>query len=247
MAHQAQALMQARWPHISRVYRYDPSEDLRPREPIFNRFPAVVLILSAVIIGTSTVLFMAQPYLEDWMLRAGAVVAGPQYEGMPRPFGPLAPYILHVLLHGNFFHLAMNMTAMIAFGPPIAMAFGRGGKGAAGFLIFFAGASIAGALAETVWAVSSGQSQMMIGASSGLSGFLPAIGWLMGGFRQAVRISIPWLIINLVIAVAGTAIIGSIFGIGIAWAAHLGGLAGGFVLFPILLRIFNPAVADRLR
>ena len=68
--------MQARWPHISRVYRYDPSEDLRPREPIFNRFPAVVLILSAVIIGTSTVLFMAQPYLEDWMLRAGAVVAG---------------------------------------------------------------------------------------------------------------------------------------------------------------------------
>lgn len=242
---QAQPLTRLALPHIWRVYRYDPSQDLRPREPVFNRFPAVVLALTAVIIGTSAVQFMAGPYLENWMFQAGAILTGTEFADVPRPFGPLAPLVLHVLLHGGIFHLAMNMTAMIAFGPPIAMAFGRGSKGAFGFLVFFAGAAIAGALFEIMWSGFSGQSQIVIGASSALSGFLPAVGWLQGGIKQAVRISVPWLIINIVIAVLGNAVMASVFGMQLAWAAHIGGLAGGFVLFPALLSLFRPDV--RLR
>ena len=233
------------WPHIGRVYRYDPSQDLRPREPIFNRFPAVVLILTAAIIGTSVIQFMADPYLENWMFEVAAILTGPEFAGYPRPVGALPSYVLHVLLHGGVFHLAMNMTAMIAFGPPIAMAFGRGGKGALGFLLFFAGAAISGALFEIAWANYSNASQVVIGASSALSGFLPAVGWLQGGLKQAVRISVPWLLINLVIAVMGNAMMGSMFGMQLAWAAHIGGTVGGFILFPLLLSVFRPDV--RLR
>lgn len=234
------------WPHIVRVQRYDPSQDMRPpREPVFNRFPLVVLVLTAAIIGTSAIQFMASDYLENWMFEAGAILTGPEFEGYPRPFGPLPPYVLHVLLHGGVFHLAMNMTAMIAFGPPIAMAFGRGGKGAVGFLLFFAGAAIAGAVFEMVWAGFSDRSQVVIGASSALSGFLPAVGWLQGGLKQAVRISVPWLLINIVIAVMGNAMMGSLFGMQLAWAAHIGGTVGGFILFPLLLSVFRPDIKLR--
>ncbi|WP_300396006.1 rhomboid family intramembrane serine protease [Henriciella sp.] len=244
---QAQPLTRLALPHICRVYRYDPSQDLRPREPVFNRFPAIVLALTAVIIGTSIIQFMADPYLENWMFAAGAILTGPEFADVTRPFGDFPPLILHVLLHGGFFHLAMNMTAMIAFGPPIAMAFGRGGKGAVGFLVFFAGAAIAGALAQIAWGEFMNRSEIVIGASSALSGFLPAVGWLQGGFKQAVRMSMPWLVINLVIAVVGNMLIAATFGMQLAWMAHIGGLAGGFVLFPLMLRFFNPALAERLR
>lgn len=230
------------------VLRYTPPPERlsRTREPLFNRFPAIVLILTTVIVGTSLVQFAAGPRLENWMFQAGALLMGPEFAGIPRPLGAFAPMVLHVLLHGGIFHLAMNMTAMVAFGPPIAMAFGRGSRGALGFLLFFAACAITGALAEYAFSAIADRNAIVIGASSALSGFLPAVGWLMGGYRQAIRISLPWLVINLVIAVVGNAIVGAVFGMGLAWAAHIGGLAGGFVLFPLLLRIFNPVVADRL-
>ena len=209
---------------------------------MFNRFPAVVLGLSALIMGVSTVQFMADDYLENWMFEVGAILTGPDFADYPRPYGSLPSLVLHVLLHGGLFHLGMNMTAMIAFGPPVAMSFGRDARAILGFLIFFAGAAIAGALAEILWATASGQSQIVIGASSALSGFLPAVGWIQGGLRQAVRMSLPWLIINIVIAVLGNAVIGSMIGMQLAWAAHIGGLVGGFVLFPLLMKIYYPGV-----
>ncbi|WP_084398104.1 rhomboid family intramembrane serine protease [Henriciella aquimarina] len=230
------------------VLRYNPPPEQfeRVREPVFNRFPAVVLFLSAVIIGASLIQFMAQsnliftPRLADWMFSVGALAGGPEYANVYRPWGDWPSLVLHVLLHGGIFHLAMNMTAMIAFGPPIAMAFGRQMSGAAGFLIFFALCAVTGGLAQLGWFELAGDSGLAIGASSALSGFLPAVGYLQGGRAQAVRISIPWLIINLVLAVSTFA-----FPLPIAWAAHLGGLAGGFVLFPLILRMFNPDLAAR--
>lgn len=210
-----------------------------PREPVFNRFPLIVLVLTGLIIGTSLVQFLAPPYLENWMLEAFALIGGPEFAGYPRPFGPFPSLVLHVLLHGGFFHLFMNMTAMVAFGPPIAMAFGRSSRGALGFLVFFTFCALTGALVQLGWTGLSGRSEVVIGASSAISGFLPAVGWLMGGWRQAVRMSVPWLIINLIIAVAGEMLVSAAFGVRLAWAAHIGGLAGGFA-FPFLLRLFNP-------
>ncbi|WP_084420058.1 rhomboid family intramembrane serine protease [Henriciella litoralis] len=214
--------------------------------------PLIVILLTVAIVAASTVQLMSENSIlfprsiSEWMFEAGAIAGGPDFQGVYRPLGWFAPLVLHVFLHGGIFHLAMNMTAMVAFGPPIAMAFGRDLKGALGFLIFFVGAAIAGALFQIGWSDLTGQSELAIGTSSALSGFLPAVGWIMGGYKQAIRMSVPWLLINIAIAVTGELLAGAV-GIRLAWAAHIGGLAGGFVLFPLLLAVFNPRVWARIR
>jgi len=214
------------------------------REPLFNRMPGVVVLMTALIVAVSSVQLLSQsgiffdPALANWMFDAGAIAGGPEFEGVYRPLGNFAPLVLHVFLHGGIFHLAMNMMALVAFGPPVAVALGIDMKGAFAFLLFFAGCAIAGALFQIGWSNFTGQSELAIGASSALSGFLPAIGWLRGGLKGAVRTSMPWVLINVAIAVVGE-FLASIIGIRLAWAAHIGGVAGGIVLFPLMLAVFN--------
>lgn len=221
---------------------YPPSHSAPRREPVFNRFPVIVLVLSAAIIGVSTLDFMGSAAMQDWLWYAGAILYDPGVHFAARPFGNIGPLFLHAFLHVNLFHLVMNMTAMIAFGPAIAMAFGRGMKGAAAFLIFFFACAVAGAVAQLGWSAFIGEQMSAVGASTALSGFFAAAGWLQGGLRGAIRLSLPWLVINLVIAVAGNALSGAMFGMQLAWAAHIGGLAGGFVLFPLMLKAVRPEV-----
>ncbi len=229
------------------VLRYTSSSDglERPREPVFNGFPAIVLILSAAIIGVSAIGFLAGDEVLNWLYYAFALIHDPQINYIGRPFGAIGPVFLHVFLHGGLFHLIMNMTVMVAFGPAIAKAMGPGMKGAVGFLLFFFLCAAAGALFQLGWSWIVSEKITAIGASSALSGFFAAGGWLMGGLRGAVRLSAPWLVINVVIAVIGNAITQSLFGMQLAWAAHIGGLAGGFVLFPFIVALFNPRL--RLR
>ena len=214
------------------------------REPLFNRLPPVVVALTAVIVLASSIQLISQwgfvldPWVANWMFDAGAIAGGPEFAGVYRPLGHFAPLVLHVFLHGGIFHLVMNMMALVAFGPPVAIALGIGRKGAFAFLLFFAGCAIAGALFQIGWSEFTGQSELAIGASSALSGFIPAVGWLRGGLKGAVRISVPWVVINLVIAVVGE-FMASIIGFRLAWAAHIGGVAGGIILFPLLLAMFN--------
>ena len=46
--------------------------------------------------------------------------------------------------------------------------------------------------------------------------------------------AVPWLVINIVFALAGTQM-----WIAIAWAAHIGGLLAGVFLYPLMLAIFR--------
>jgi membrane associated rhomboid family serine protease len=231
---------------IKITVRYQSSPEMLSgrREPLFNRLPAVVVFTTGLIIAATSLQFLSQEgiffdrWVSVWMFDAGAIAGGPEFDNVYRPLGDLAPMVLHVFLHGGIFHLAMNMMALVAFGPPVAVALGVNLKGAFAFLLFFAGCAIAGALAQIGWSDLTGRSELAIGASSALSGFLPAIGWLRGGLRGAIRISIPWVAINLVIAIVGE-YLASIIGIRLAWAAHIGGVAGGLILFPLLLAMFN--------
>lgn len=229
-------------PHIGTVQTEISPPPLRRREPVFNGFPIIVLILSAVIIGISALDFMSSEATRDAMWYAGAILYDPNVTYVARPAGAIGPLFLHTFLHVNVFHLVMNMTAMIAFGPAIAMAFGRGVKGAAAFLGFFFLCAAGGALAQLGWSAMIGEQIAAVGASTALSGFFAAAGWIQGGLRGAIRLSLPWLVINLVIAVAGSAMTGALFGMKLAWAAHLGGLAAGFVLFPLILKLVRPGV-----
>lgn len=199
------------------------------RQPVFNRFPAVLVWLAAAIAAVTAGQLFGPPQAEDWLLRAGAIVTGAQ---PPRPLGEAAPYILHVFLHGGVLHLLMNLAALAAFGPPVAESFGRGLRGAAGFLVFFFICAAGGAAGQVIAA--GGEPGIAVGASSALSGVLAAAGYARGGWGGAARMAAPWLLINIVLAVSAAA-----FPIPIAWAAHIGGLIAGLLLFPPLLVIFG--------
>lgn len=207
--------------------------------PIFRKgFPPVILVLAVLICLVSFVQFNATPQLEDWLLRSGAVLAGPEFEMVPRPFGPVTPLIAHTLLHGGGFHLTLNMVALISMGPIVALACGAHWRGVVVFIAFFAFCAIGGGLAEFALAALTGQSQIVIGASSAISGLLPAIGYVRGGWHGAWSMSVGWIVINIVIA-----LFGGMVGLPIAWAAHLGGLAAGFG-FPIFLSLSGRAATQ---
>ena len=100
------------------------------------------------------------------------------------------------------------------------------------FLAFFAVCAIGGGLAQMLWYAIEAQDGIAIGASSAISGLLPAVGYIRERFKGAWSMSVPWIVINV-----GLAFLGGDIGImSIAWAAHLGGLAAGFS-FPVFLSL----------
>lgn len=199
---------------------------------MFNAVPWIVLLLSAAIVGATAVQLLGPPDLANRMLETGAVIGGGEFQDLAQPWGPVAPLFLHVFLHGGWLHLFINMAAMASFGPAVALGLGRGPRGAILFLAFFFLCAAGGGLAQALAYAGADSPGYAIGASSALSGLLPAAGWLQGGWRGALRLGVPWLVINIILAVTETAV-----GLPIAWAAHLGGLGSGFLLFPLFLAL----------
>lgn len=212
---------------------YNDPTDLPEKPPIFRKgFPAVVLLLTGAIVVVSMIQFSAPRSLQNWMIDVAAIAGGPTYSSAIRPWGDFAPYVLHTFLHGGSFHLLMNMAMLIAIGPIIAQALGKSLYASVLFLAFFAVCAIGGGLAQMLWYAIEAQDGIAIGASSAISGLLPAVGYLRDGYKGAWSMSVPWILINIVLAFLG----GDIGIMSIAWAAHLGGLAAGFS-FPVFMRL----------
>lgn len=218
---------------------YEPSPPLA-RPPVFNNVPGEVIALCAAIAAVSALILLAPRALSDTLFTATAVFAGPGAAETPQPLGKLAPYALHVFAHGSWAHLGLNLAALLAFGAAVARRLQAPWRF---FALFFA-AAIAGALVEA--AAFPERATTLVGASGGVFGLIGATAWFMGsGFRAAPRGAgyaplaavaarlAPWAIINVVVGLAG----GDFLGLGhIAWVAHLGGLAAGAALFPVLDR-----------
>lgn len=210
---------------------YNDPGALPEKPPIFRKgFPVVILVLTGAIVAATLIQFNASLPVQAWMFNTAALAGGPGFEGTPRPWGSFAPYILHVFLHGGGFHLMMNMAMLIALGPIIAKALGNTLSGAALFLLFFSLCAIGGGVAQMLQYSLEARDGVAIGASSAISGLLPAVGYIREKLKGAWSISVPWILINVALALIG----GDIGILQIAWAAHLGGLAAGF-LFPLFL------------
>lgn len=205
-----------------------PSRDAR--NPVFNDVPLAVIALTAAI----TVIGVLVEVSETVRLTAfqwGAFFPVYAFE-RPGPAPAFAAWLLHVFVHGGWTHLIMNTLGLLAFGTAAARPFGSGLKASAGFLLFFFVSSLAGAAAQ--YAVGPASQIPMVGASTGISGCLVASGWARGGIRGMASMAVPWLVINIVFALAGTQM-----WIAIAWAAHIGGLLAGVFLYPLMLAIFR--------
>lgn len=203
--------------------------DTNPK-PLGPAQSPVLLGLIAVITGVTLIQWSVDQATLDWMYRAFAVIGGPEFQGIERPLGAAPPYVLHVLLHGGIAHLGFNMFALLGLGAQLIRFFGPGAKGAISFLAFFAFCAVGGAIAQFLLYNFTGESGVAIGASSAISGLLPALGYIMGGWKGAVRNSVVWVLINIAIAFAGAAM-----PIPLAWAAHIGGVIAGFSA-PFFLR-----------
>ncbi|MGF1461877.1 MAG: rhomboid family intramembrane serine protease [Maricaulaceae bacterium] len=208
--------------------------EARARQPMFNLPKGGVVPLVLAICAVSGLQLLGPPWVDGLLVYAGGVATG----GAAPPhqvFGPYAPLVLHVFLHGGLLHLGLNMAALLAFGAPCAQALG----GAVSFWAFFFVCAVGGGLGQIAFA-SPGPS-IMVGASTAVSGLLVGAAYVMRGARGRLASPFdpglwsflaPWVVINLGLGLFG----GQFGGQSIAWAAHLGGMATGFVAFPLMAR-----------
>ena len=199
------------------------------REPFFNNVPPGVLILGGVIGGIE--LFL-QIFGLEWRSAAFLFLAF-----FPLDFG--APYkelffaqnfvmfFSYSFLHGNFFHMIINVAIFFALGKQIEEQLG-----AINLIFIFLSTSIAGAAAYQI--LSSGSSVPMVGASGGVFGFF---GFIKGKeliYRIRHNLTIlPFL--NLIFGLIILHIIlvllyPTIIPFQIGWQGHLGGFASGLIL-----------------
>lgn len=132
-----------------------------------------------------------------------------------------------MFLHVGFIHLAFNMWALASFGPIVERLYGSVSYA----LIYFI-AGIAGGLASVGWnpAVNS------VGASGAIFGLLAAL--IAAQIRNdgSIPINIMRPLRNSSLIFAGCALLGGLLSREVDNAAHLGGVAAGFILGLLLSR-----------
>jgi len=118
-------------------------------------------------------------------------------------------------LHGGILHILMNSWALYDLGAQVEEAYGT-----ARFIVFYLVSSAAGFLASCFWSRA-----LSIGASAAIFGLIGAM--IAYGYRNRTRLG------QFTKAIYGRwAVYGLLFSLmpGIDMAAHIGGLAAGFVL-----------------
>jgi rhomboid family protein len=168
--------------------------------------------------------------------------------GLPVPVPEWVTLITYQFLHGSILHLLSNMLFLWVFGDNVEDAMGH-----LKFLVFYLLCGVAGGLAHAAFLPSSGQP--LIGASGAVSGVIAAYLMLHPRVRvwvlafRFLPLRVPaawvlgfWVITQLVMAVVAPAD-------GVAWWAHIGGMAAGAVLVLFMRRpgvmLFDRGLAAR--
>jgi membrane associated rhomboid family serine protease len=220
------------------------------REPILN-VPGVVLGLLALLAAVHGGLSMLSEANDEFVVWALAFIPA-RYTGMAAqlPGGPIAAwtsFVTHQFVHGDIAHLLINGAWMLVFGSAVARRIGS-----ARFILFAIVCGIAGAALFGL--IRWGEVVPMVGASGAISGLmaagfrllLPAIdSGDVHEMRESPR-SLPLATLGeclrsrrVVFAVAAFVAVNFLISVaaplfteaaGIAWEAHLGGFAAGFLL-----------------
>lgn len=124
-----------------------------------------------------------------------------------------------VFLHGSILHLAFNMYVLVVLGPTLERVLGH-----VRYTLLFILAGLGGAVASYAF---SGPMTLSVGASGAIFGLMGAL--LVAGrrLRYDIKMVAALIAINLVI--------GFVFGAGIDWRAHLGGLVTGAALAAVMV------------
>lgn len=219
----------------------------KARAPIFN-FPALITFS----IGLLVLIYVVQSSLlpldwADWFVVTFAFIPARYVLAVAdQEFAWLWTPVSYSLLHGSWQHLLFNVLWMSIFGTPVVRRIGT-----VRYFLFWIGSSAFAAafFAMLHW----GQAVLLIGASGAISALMgaacrfafPANGrpydpqrghlYPLQSFgdvftnRSVVAYIVAWLIGNVVVGL-GLPIFGDLGG-SVAWEAHLGGFAFGFLLF----------------
>ncbi len=138
--------------------------------------------------------------------------------------------VTHMFLHGDWVHLAVNMVVLWSFGRGLEPAIG-----AVRFIVLYLLAGVLAALAHGF--LTEPSNVILIGASAAIAGVVGAAA------TAAPRMPVIFVIFPMPLWIAVIALVGlHIAAIafdwepGIAWHAHLAGLAVGAILYPLLRR-----------
>lgn len=214
----------------ARMRREEERRNRPPREPMINLPPVTKLLALSFILIHVALQFAPEP-AQYWIYDHFGFVAG-RYTGRAE-FGWYALFapVTYMFLHGGWMHLILNTFMTAAFGTGVERLMGP-----RRMLVFFLLCSLAAVLAQ--FAVSPFAADPVIGASGGLSGLFAAILVLMQkmGMGSAGRYGIwPFVALWVVISVL-FGMMGAPGGGAVAWVAHLGGFAAGFLLLKPVMR-----------
>jgi membrane associated rhomboid family serine protease len=171
----------------------------------------------------------------------------------------LKPWTLvtYALLHGSWTHIGLNGIWMLAFGPPVERRLG-----ALRLTLFFALSAAVGALAQ--WSVDPMEASPLIGASASVSALmgaaarfaftpgalgvdridpLPTLRELFRDPRSLFFVGL-WLLTNLLFGLGAQDL--GLSDAPVAWVAHFGGFAFGFLALPLMERALPTAPVRRL-
>ncbi len=158
-----------------------------------------------------------------------------------RAFSPEVTLLTSMFVHAGFFHLAGNMLYLWIFGNNVEDAMGK-----IRFAIFYLVCGVGSALIQML--INPASRIPMVGASGAISGILGA--YLLLFPHARILTLVPFGILFPVLEIRAVFVIGfwvvvqvlngmltfRYEGGGVAWFAHIGGFAVGFILVPLFVR-----------
>ena len=203
-----------------------------PREPIFNAPPGIIwLCVFLVLVHAASSLLGGG--IEQWFFRRFAfspvyfwsLIGSGQYSVSPWSGFTL---LTHAFLHGDWMHLFINSGMLLAFGALVERIFGL-----KAMLGVFALGAVSGAVLQSL---AEGDSPIaMVGASAAVYAMMGVVVQLMLASgkslvaQRGLLLAVVLLALNLATGIAGFG--DFLGGAQIAWQAHIGGFALGFLAF----------------
>lgn len=197
-------------------------------EPMINMPPVTKILIGVLLLIHFIVGVLLSHEQTTWIYTHLGFIPARFHDGDIDAYA-IASLITHMFLHGGWMHVMMNLFMLAAFGSGIEK-----WLGSKRMLILFFVSGLFGAAAHYFLNTASGDP--MIGASGGLSGlFAGAIIMLNRGQREmGGRIGIlPFALLWIGLSI-GFGMLGGPDGSTIAWASHVGGFLGGFLVLRLM-------------
>ena len=180
-------------------------------------YPVTTVLLLMNIAVFAAMLIVGSPYNTDTLIRFGAQVNVPPYQT------EFWRYITSLFIHIGFEHLLFNCFALFVFAPPLERILGK-----IRYIVFYLGSGFTGNLVSQLLDTNVHVSAGASGAIYGIFAAFAYLGWLRKDlFDKQSRLTVRTM---LIIGIVYSFIVPKV-----NLYAHLGGLAGGFLILHIML------------